>query len=121
MSIESCYNDISRLQSLKSNLQSANSDLRIATYRFTPITYNLSANYRINDSETPITQRVKRLHNDIASTNEYISNVVIPAIDDAINGKRNEIERLEAEQRAEEERRRREKEEEEERKRRENK
>ena len=57
-----------------------------------------------------IVGRIIDLNGDIVSTCNYLSNKVIPAIDNAINNLYSEISRLEAEEREREERERQEQE-----------
>lgn len=110
MSINSCYEDISKYNSMKSNLHNVVNSLNNSSNKVSPLANSITAVYNMNDNSTPIVQKCVGLHKDIVGTSNFITNTIIPAIDDAIRGKRQEIARIEAEnrRREEEERRRRE-------------
>lgn len=98
MSIYSCYEDIGRYNALKASLSNVVSSLNASTTKISPVPNIIYSAYNVDDNETPVVGRIKKLNQDIAGTSTYISNVVIPAIDAAISKKRREIFRLEQEE-----------------------
>lgn len=111
MSINSCYDDISKFNNIKSNLENVVSSLNLAAGSCSPISNTIMSVYNVNDNGTPIVVNSNKLHKDIVETAKYIKNTVIPSIDSAIQGRRNQIEKLEEQARQEAEKKRKEEEE----------
>ena len=108
MSISSCYDDITKFNTIKSNLENVVSNLNEATNRLSPVANNIYAIYNVDESQTPISSRSDGLKNDIVNTVSYIKGTIIPAINNAIVNRKNTIAKLEEEQRRREEERERE-------------
>lgn len=102
MSISSCYNDIGNYNAIKANLANISNGLKRSADQLSNIPNIITSAYNVDDGSTPVVGKVNKLGNDIAGTFNYINGTIIPAIDDAIRRKRNEISRLEAQARAEE-------------------
>ena len=101
MSINSCYETIGRYNALKASLSNVVSSLNASNTKLSPVSNIIYSAYSVDENETPVVGRVKKVNQDIANTSRYIANVVIPAIDQAISKKRKEIYRLEQEMAAE--------------------
>ena len=97
MSISSCYDDISRYNALKASLANIVGSLNLSATKLAPVSNTIYSAYSVDESQTPVVGRIDQLQEDIASTANYISKVVMPAIDQAISNKRREIFRLEQE------------------------
>lgn len=98
MSINSCYQDISRYYELRIKLVNVVNGLNGTISCLSSIPNGIVANYSIDGNATPIANRTVNLSNDIVSTANYIARAVLPAIDVAINNKRREIYNLQVQQ-----------------------
>ncbi len=91
MSIQSLYNDINLLNSSKVRF------LNIVTYLNSSISKlsfageKVSSICSIDDTPTPIVSRCQKLCNEMINTLNYITGTILPAIDQSIIRKNNEI------------------------------
>lgn len=104
MSIGSCYNEIRMYNDTKVRLSSLAEYLKGAIDSFSNVANTISSNYSLDENPTPIVGKCNALTNDMAGTFNSIYNVLIPAIDNAIARKRNQIAMLEAQEAQERER-----------------
>lgn len=95
MSINSCYEDISRFNELKVKLSSIVSSLNQTNNNLSSIPNTIVSVYNIDEAESPVVTGFKNLSIDIANTSSYISDVIIPAIDIAIYNKKVDIYNME--------------------------
>ena len=98
MSISYCYSKIRNYNNIKPNLQQIISLLQNSSNDINDIKFDIKNKYIINDEETPISNRINNLDEDIKKTSNYLKNTIIPGIDSAITGLYNRIERLEYEE-----------------------
>lgn len=100
MSISSCYNDIRMYNATKANMVSVANSLKSAINQFSSMPNTIGSAYSVDDNSTPIVGKCNELRNDMIGTFNTINGTILPAIDNAIARKRNQISRLEAEERA---------------------
>lgn len=98
-SISQCENDIRRYKVLKENINSVVEKLSLAVSNASTLNTELKNKYQVDDSNTPISNRVKDLKNNIENTSNFLKDKVISEIDGAINNLNREIARLEEEER----------------------
>ncbi len=99
-SVQSCYHDISVYNAMRVNLISVANHLNAAASKLAPVGNNVYSVYHIDENKTPISQRSDKLVDDIRGTSQYISNVLLPAIDASIRNKKNEAQYLESVERS---------------------
>ena len=110
--ISQCRNDISLYRDLKNKLYTISSNFSVAANASSDVNSKLSVSYQVNDGDSKIGTRAKKLANDIDAKNGIIIGRVIPAIDQKISNLYDRISNLEYQKAcAEAERRRREEEE----------
>lgn len=95
MSINSCYEDISRFNELKVKLSAVVTSLNQTVNNMSSIPNTIVSAYNMDEAETPVVTGFINLGNDIANTSNYISNVILPAIDIAIYNKKVDIYNME--------------------------
>ena len=95
MSISSCYDDISRYNELKVKLQNVISCLNASIGDISAVPNTIASVYSIDDEISPIVNKFTDLSNDIVNTSNYISTVILPAIDIAIYNKKVDIYNME--------------------------
>lgn len=96
-SISQCQYDIKRYKILKNNINSIIFQLSQVIENTDDFNNEIKTKYQINDNYTPIVSRTIQLKDNMESTNKYLINKVIPAIDSAINNLNNKIVHLEEE------------------------
>ena len=110
MSISSLENNIKRYNALKNNLSSILVSINSSKVEADYLESKLKKNYLVNNSVTPVGDRVVSLNSNLNTTYDHIKNTILPAIDTAIAGAKLDIDA--EKQRIEEERRRQQEEEE---------
>ena len=98
MSISSCCDEIRMYNAAKANLVNVSNNLKRAIDQFSAVPNIINSAYSVDENSTPVVGKCTNLINDMVGTFNFINGTVIPAIDNAIMGKRNQISRLEAEQ-----------------------
>lgn len=113
-SIEEYREDINKYYTLKEKITRIINELDSAAQSTESLNNEVASNFKVNNDAAKLSSRIGILDNGLTDTVSFLRNTILPSIDDAITGARNEISRLEAEERRrqeEEERRRREEEE----------
>lgn len=113
-SIEEYREDINKYYTLKEKITRIINELDSAAQSAESLNNEVASNFKVNNDAAKLSGRIGILDNGLTDTVSFLRNTILPSIDDAITGARNEISRLEAEERRrqeEEERRRREEEE----------
>jgi prefoldin subunit 5 len=90
--------DNSMLDNLKSELTSVSTYLKSASVDVNKLAINLDSNYKVNDDSSKAVTRTNTLKTNIENESTYISNTVIPAIDEQIRRNNEEIRRIEEEE-----------------------
>ena len=75
------YDDISKYNAMKANLENIVNRLSLAIDKLSPVPNRISSVYNIDDFPTPIVKRCNNTKNDIINTRNYIVRYIIPAID----------------------------------------
>ncbi len=96
MSIQSLYNDINLLNSSKVRFLNIVHNLNSSVSKLSYAGERVSSIYSIDDTPTPIVSRCQKLSNDMIGMINYITGTVLPAIDQSIVRKNNEILREQA-------------------------
>ncbi|MCR5223901.1 MAG: hypothetical protein K6C11_02005 [Bacilli bacterium] len=98
--------DNSTLENLKSDLSTMSGYLNNASSDVNKLYTNLDNNYEIDNDSSKAVTRAKTLETNIRNEASYITNTLMPAIDDQIRRNNEEIRRIEAEEEAERQRQR---------------
>lgn len=96
---EKLQSDLIAYDRLREKLNACSSYLTSASNSVGNIKPTIDDNYNINDNSSNITNKSANLKNRIIETSNCIKNEVIPAISEAQNSIRREIQRIEEEER----------------------
>lgn len=99
-SISSCNNDIRMYNNTKANLVNVANSLKTAIDQFSSVPKIISSAYSVDEDSTPVVGKCIELRKSMIGTFNSINGTIIPAIDNAIARKRNQISNLEAQERA---------------------
>lgn len=94
-----CYEQITKYENLKTSLARTVGLLRNANGCSTNLGNKIESVYTVNDSGTPIVERCEKLATSIGNEANFITGTVIPACDESINSLKQEIARIEEEER----------------------
>ena len=97
MSISAYYNEINKYNALKAKLFSIIDALNGSSTGIVGLPQTITNSFSLNENEASIAKDCKKLNDDIVATSNYLKNVVIPGIDNAISRCRYNIAKLEAE------------------------
>ena len=97
-SISAYYNEINKYNALKSKLYAISNSLNSSASKISDLPQTITSVFSLEDTNACISNKCKKLNTDIVATSNYIKNVVIPGIDNAISRCRYMIAKLEAEQ-----------------------
>ena len=98
--ISDLYNEISKYNTLKVKLISIVDSLNSSSGNIADLPQTISNTFSLDETDTSVSKKCKKLNNDIVATSNHIKNVVIPGIDNAIYKCRYNIAKLEAEENA---------------------
>lgn len=91
--------EIEEYEVLKSHLSKTADNLDTASQNASLIKPELLRNHTIDNNSSVIGERSENLKKDISETSNYVRNVILPAIDSKVQSNRNEIARIEEEER----------------------
>ncbi len=87
-------NDITKYTHLKSYVNSIVNNLTRAISDLSSVDSNVKNKYLVDDNNTPVESRISTLISNMSSTRDYLRDTIIPAIDSAITGTNNKIQKL---------------------------
>lgn len=90
--------DNSNLSNIETNLNDIISSLTLSINSLVDLSSNIENRYLVDDNNTPIFDRIKNLKNNIETTNDYLSNVILPTIGSTITSNNTTIGDLKAEE-----------------------
>ncbi len=90
-----CQNNIQKYKKLKIKIKATIDKLSDASTNTNSLCNEIKSRYQIDDGDTPIAIRVKKLKSNIDKTNLYLNNNILPAIDEEISNLYKEISHLE--------------------------
>lgn len=95
-SISAYYNEINKYNALKAKLYSIASSLNSSSSNIANLPQAISSVFTLDENDACVSNKCRDLNSDIVATSNYIKNVVIPGIDNAISRCRYNIAKLEA-------------------------
>lgn len=95
MAFEGLYSEINTYNNMKFKMYEIVNCLNTSANGIVNLPGVILNSYSFDGDATPIHGKVKKIHDDVASTSSYITGTIIPAIDAAINNTRNRIASLE--------------------------
>ena len=109
-SIWESQQDIAKYNALRDKVGRIINELEVATRSAGSLENELASDYKVDNDSAKVSERANSLNRGLSETAAYLKGTIIPSIDNAIAGVRQDIYRMQEEerQREEEERRRRE-------------